>query len=217
MMSSVLDRTPLLVSRRQARQLAAWARGTGYDRADLCRISKQGRYAYYSNRFIAIRWDVSGLDVPDDSWIDLQPGYSDGANAKPDVLTNMAEWAKTVGPASSWDLLDADRWREPDGLDYPDVAHLFTRASTGYAQVSFNAEQLEGVILTVMPEGSIRFILAPSVGGDSASAHAWWVMSDDERVAGMIAPMRMALGSSNHPDEAGLPKPYEETKEEEER
>lgn len=209
MMSSVLDRTPLLVSRRQARQLAAWARGTGYDRADLCRISKQGRYAYYSNRFIAIRWDVSGLDVPDDSWIDLQPGYSDGANAKPDVLTNMAEWAKTVGPASSWDLLDADRWREPDGLDYPDVAHLFTRASTGYAQVSFNAELLEGVILTVMPEGSIRFILAPSVGGDSASAHAWWVMSDDERVAGLIVPMRLALGGPEHPDEAGLPKPYE--------
>ena len=209
MMSSVLDRTPLLVSRRQARQLAAWAKGTGYDRADLCRISKQGRYAYYSNRFIAIRWDVSGLDVPDDSWIDLQPGYSDGANAKPDVLTNMAEWAKTVGPASSWDLLDADRWREPDGLDYPDVAHLFTRASTVYAQVSFNAELLEGVILAVMPEGSIRFMLAPSVGGDGAAAHAWWVMSDDERVAGLIVPMRMALGGPEHPDEAGLPKPYE--------
>lgn len=216
-MSSILDRSPLLVSRRQARQLAAWAKGTGYDRADLCRISKQGRYAYYSNRFIAIRWDVSGLDVPDDSWIDLQPGYSDGANAKPDVLTNMAEWAKTVGPASSWDLLDADRWREPDGLDYPDVAHLFTRASTGYAQVSFNAELLEGVILAVMPEGSIRFMLAPSVGGDGAAAHAWWVMSDDERVAGLIVPMRMAPESSNHPDEAGLPKPYEETKAEEER
>lgn len=209
MMSSILDRSPLLVSRRQARQLAAWAKGTGYDRPALCRIRKQGRYAYYTNRFVAIRWDVSGLDVPDDSWIDLQPGYSDGANAKPDVLTNMAEWAKTVGPASSWDLLDADRWREPDGLDYPDVAHLFTRASTVYAQVSFNAELLEGVILAVMPEGSIRFMLAPSVGGDGAAAHAWWVMSDDERVAGLIVPMRMALGGPEHPDEAGLPKPYE--------
>ena len=216
-MSSILDRSPLLVSRRQARQLAAWAKGTGYDRPALCRIRKQGRYAYYTNRFVAIRWDVSGLDVPDDSWIDLQPGYSDGANAKPDVLTNMAEWAKTVGPASSWDLLDADRWREPDGLDYPDVAHLFTRASTGYAQVSFNAQLLEGVILAVMPEGSIRFMLAPSVGGDGAAAHAWWVMSDDKRVAGLIVPMRLALGASNHPDEAGLPEPYEETKEEEER
>ena len=31
-MSSILDRTPLLVSRRQARQLAAWAKATGYDR-----------------------------------------------------------------------------------------------------------------------------------------------------------------------------------------
>lgn len=80
---------------------------------------------------------------------------------------------------------------------------------TGYAQVSFNSELLEGVILAVMPEGSIRIMLAPSVGGDSASAHAWWVMSDDERVVGLIVPMRMALGSSNHPDEDGLPKPYE--------
>ena len=216
-MSSILDRTPLLVSRRQARQLASWAKGTGYDRLALCRISKQGHYAYYTNRFIAIRWDVSGLDVPDDSWIDLQPGYNDGKNAKPDTLTNMADWAKTVGALSSWDLLDTERWREPDELDYPDVAHLFTRARTGYAQVSFNAELLEGVILAVTPEDSIRIMLAPSVGGNSASAHAWWVMSDDERVAGLIVPMRMALGSSNHPDEAGLPKPYEETKEEEER
>lgn len=209
MMSSILDRTPLLVSRRQARQLAAWAKGTGYDRADLCRISKQGRYAYYTNRFILIRWDVSGLDVPDDSWIDLQPGYSDGPNAKPDTLTNMAEWSKTVGALSSWDLMDAERWRKPDGLRYPDVAHFFTRARTGYAQVSFNAELLEGVILAVMPENSIRIMLAPSIGGDSASAHAWWVMSDDKRVAGMIVPMRMALGGPEHPDEAGLPKPYE--------
>ena len=208
MMSNILDRTPLLVSRRQARQLASWARGTGYDRADLCRISKQGHYAYYSNRFILIRWDVSGLDVPDDSWIDLQPGYSDGANAKPDTLTNMADWAKTVGALSSWDLKDPERWREPDGLDYPDVAHLFTRARTGYAQVSFNAELLEGVILAVMPEGSIRIMMAPSVGGDSASARAWWVMSDDKRVAGLIVPMRLALGGPEHPDEAGLPKPY---------
>ena len=209
MSSSVLDRTPLLVSRKQARQLASWAKGTGYDRPALCRISKQGHYAYYSNRFVAIRWDVSGLYVPDDSWIDLQPGTSDGTNAKPDIITNMADWARTVGPLSSWDMKDPERWREPDGLDYPDVAHLFTRARTGYAQVSFNAELLEGVILAVMPEGSIRFMLAPSVGGDSASAHAWWVMSDDERVAGLIVPMRMALGGPKYPDENSLPKPYE--------
>ncbi|WP_024628038.1 hypothetical protein [Bifidobacterium sp. A11] len=207
-MSSILDRTPLLVSRKQARQLAAWAKATGYDRPALCRISKQGKYAYYTNRFIAIRWDVSGLDVPDDSWIDLQPAYNDSENTKPDILTNMAQWSRAVGALSSWDLMDAERWREPDDLDYPDVAHLFTRARTGYAQVSFNAELLEGVILAVMPEGSIRIMLAPSIGGDSASARAWWVMSEDERVAGMIVPMRMALGSSNHPDEAGLPEPY---------
>ena len=207
-MSSILDRTPLLVSRRQARQLAAWAKGTGYDRADLCRISKQGRYAYYTNRFVVIRWDVSGLDVPDGSWIDLEPGTGDGTNAKPDILTNMADWTRTVDPLSSWDLMDEERWRKPDGLDYPDVAHLFTRARTGYAQVSFNAELLGGVILAVLPADSIRFMLAPSVGGDGAAAHAWWVMSDDKRVAGMIVPMRLSLGGSEHPDEAGLPEPY---------
>ena len=207
-MSSILDRTPLLVSRKQARQLASWAKATGYDRPALCRISKQGKYAYYTNRFIAIRWDVSGLDVPDDSWIDLQPAYNDSENTKPDILTNMAQWSRAVGALSSWDLMDAERWREPDDLDYPDVAHLFTRARTGYAQVSFNAELLEGVILAVMPESSIRIMMAPSVGGDGATTHAWWVMSDDKRVAGMIVPMRMALGSSNHPDEDSLPEPY---------
>lgn len=216
-MGSILDRTPLLVSRRQARQLAAWAKGTGYDRPALCRISKQGKYAYYTNRFIAIRWDVSGLDVPDDSWVDLQPAYNDSENTKPDILTNMAQWSRAVGALSSWDLLDAERWKEPDELDYPDVAHLLTRAWTGYAQVSFNAELLEGVILVVMPEGSIRIMMAPSVGGDSASAHAWWVMSDDERVAGLIVPMRLALGGPEHPDEAGLPKPYEANDGKEER
>lgn len=218
MMSSILDRSPLLVSRRQARQLAAWAKGTGFIRSDLYRISKQGEYAYYTDRFVIIRWDVSGLDLPDGSWIDLEPGDVDGKNAKPDTLTNMAEWAKTVGPLASWDLMDAERWRKPDGKFYrDDLNTFFTRSQLTGGPVSFTLSPLEGVCLVVMPDDSREVTLAPSRGTGESLNHGWWVMSEDRRVAGMLRPTMPTKGAPDNPDEAGLPKPYEETKEEEER
>ena len=208
MSSNILDRTPLLVSRRQARQLASWAKGTGYIRSDLYRISKQGKYAYYTDRFVIIRWDVSGLDLPDGSWIDLEPGDVDEKNAKPDTLTNMAEWAKTVGPLASWDLMDEERWRKPDGKFYrDDLNTFFTRSQLTGGPVSFTLSLLEGVCLVVMPDDSREVTLAPSRSKGPLN-HGWWVMSEDRRVAGMLRPTMPTKGAPDNPDEAGLPEPY---------
>ena len=209
MSSSVLDRTPLLVSRRQARQLAAWTKDTGFERPALCRISKQGKYAFYTNRFAVIRWDVSGLDLPDGSWIDLKPGDSEETNTKPDTMSNMADWSRAVGPRSSWDLMDAERWREPDDNHFPDMASLFKREGTAGAPVSFNFSLLSGVSLVVMPVFGSRIMLTPSVGGDESNRHGWWVMSDDDRVSGLIMPRVF------EDEDFNLPKPYEANEEEE--
>ena len=208
MSSSILDRTPLLVSRRQARQLAAWTKDTGFERPALCRISKQGKYAFYTNRFAVIRWDVSGLDVPDGSWIDLKPGDGEETNTKPDILSNMADWSRAVGPRSSWDLMDAERWREPDDNHFPDTASLFKREGTAGAPVSFNFDLLSGVSLVVMPVFGSRIMLTPSVGGDESNRHGWWVMSDDDRIVGLLMPMRLSLGAPANAESDGLPEPY---------
>ena len=186
-----MDHSPLLVSRQQARQLVSWVRDMDGSRPVLCRIVKQGKYAYFSNRFLIIRWDVDGLDVPDGSWIDLQADMGE-ANAKPDALRNMANWARLVGPRASWDLLDADRWHGPDEEQFPDVSGLFARIDEcGHAvwPVAFNPSYLSGVATMVLPDTFSPLKLAPS-SKDKVTASGWWLMGPDKRVAGMIMPMR---------------------------
>ena len=191
---SVMDHSPLLVSRRQAKQLVSWVQEMDGSRPVLCRIVKQGRYAYFSNRFLIIRWDVDGLDVPDGSWIDLRADMGE-ANAKPDTLRNLANWARLVSPRASWDLLDGDRWHGPDEEHFPeDMDRLFTRVDEcehTVWPVVFNPNYLSGVATMVLPDTFSSLKLAPS-SKDRANVSGWWLMGPDKRVAGMLVPMRMS-------------------------
>ena len=188
----------------QARQLVSWVHGMGHRYPHLHRIAKVGDYAYFSDKHVVIRWDVHGLKVPDGSWISLDRDQ-DEANASPDTKTDMADWCKAVRPGSWWDLLDKNRWRKPDGAWYPGaVPKYFTRAGTAWAPTCFDTRQLAGVSLMVRPNKDAPIILAPTVGGNRSCQHCWWVMSNDERVAGLIMPRLIEDGHLN------LPKPYED-------
>lgn len=187
----------------QARQLVSWVHGMGHRYPHLHRIAKVGDYAYFCNKYVVIRWDVHALKVPDGSWISLDRDR-DEANAAPDTKTNMADWCKAVRPGSWWDLLDKHRWRKHDGAWYPGaVPKYFTRAGTACAPTCFDARQLAGVSLMVRPTNDAPIILAPTVGGERSGQHCWWVMSSDERVAGLIMPRLIEDENFN------LPKPYE--------
>lgn len=187
----------------QVRQLVSWVHGMGRRFPYLHRIARVGDYACFSDKYVLIRWDVHSLDMPDGSWVDLDRDRRE-ANTLPDMKTNMADWCKAVGPSSWWDLLDPDRWRKPDWVEYPAVIPtLFTRAETACAPISFDARQLAGVSLMVMPTKDAPIVLDPTVGGKRSGRKGWWVMSSDDRISGLIMP-RLIEGEDFY-----LPKSYE--------
>ena len=199
MSESTRKTVPLLVSHDQVRQLVEWAEeGTPW-------IYKQGRFAYFSDGRVVVRWDVEGLDVPDGSWIDLLPSGPDDCDGEPDTLTNMADWSQTAGEDECWDLKDAKRWRKPDGEKTKDFEKLFTRAQTAVTPLAFDRQQLAGMILMVAGCKDWEVALAPT----REDGHGpWWVMGHDRRVAGLC----MQHHGFN-PGGDDLPEAYQEKKE----
>lgn len=191
----------LLVSRKQARQLAAWADGVEFSR-HLTRIVKQGRFAYFTDRFVAVRWDVEGLDVPDGSWIALYPQAPSQGSENPDTLTNMANWSLTARKGECWDLMDEKRWRGPDGVETRDYGSLFTRARKAKTPVRFNVRLLAGLSLVVTGRKYGHVVMSPARKDEQSP---WWVMGLNKRVSGMVAPSGRGYD---------LPEAYTEKKEE---
>lgn len=197
--------TPLLVSRAQARQLVEWAEESTLG-PEVTRIYKQGRFAYYTDNHVVVRWNVEGLDVPDGSWIDLIPSDPDQRNGKPDTLTNMANWAQTAGEYGWWNLKDPKQWRKPDGWETKDCEKLFTRAQTAKTPVVLRRELLAELSLVVTGHESGPVALAPT---REDGCGPWWVMGHGRRVAGLCAQCYRL-----HSSEDEMPEAYQEKKEE---
>ena len=193
----------LLVRRNQARQLVEWAGGGGMDALpeDFMCIVKRGRYAYFSDGFSYVRWDVEGLDVPDGSWIALIP--SDPAG-EPDTLTNMADWSKVADERERWDLMDEKRWRTKGKLMLWDCEEEFTRARTAAAPVMFDPDRLVGLRLLVTGIEAGEIVMSPTRPDGSGP---WWVMGEDYRVAGLCQ-----QSGDTPTSEVYLPEAYREKK-----
>lgn len=200
MSESTKTTIPLIASREQARQLVEWAMD------GIPWIYKQGRFAYFSDGRVVVRWDVEGLDVPDGSWIDLLPSGPDDCDGEPDTLTNMADWSQTAGKYECWDMKDAKRWREPDAEKIQDFEKLFTRAQTAVTPLAFDRQELAWMILMVTGSKDWPVALAPTREDGSGP---WWVMGHDRRVAGLC---RQDHGFNPSGDD--LPEAYQEKKEE---
>lgn len=197
MSESTKKTVPLLVSRDQAFQLVEWAEGVKYI-PGLTRIVKQGRFAYFANARVAVRWDVEGLDVPDGSWIDLIPSGPDQGNDERDTLTNMANWAWASHEDEGWDLMRAARWRKPDGEKIKDFEKMFTRVQTANTPVAFDLNQLVGLSLVVTGSMYGSIALAPT---EETGINTWWVVGDGKRVVGLCLPsLALHLHASNLPE-----------------
>ena len=194
----------LLVRRDQARQLVEWVGGGGMDdlTEDFMCIVKRGRYAYFSDGFSYVRWDVEGLDVPDGSWIALIPS---GPAREPDTMTNMADWSKVADERECWDLMDEKRWRTKRELllCYHEVE--FTRVRTAVAPVMFNPDRLVGLRLLVTGLEAGEIVMSPT----RPDGHGpWWVMGEDCSVAGLCE-----QSGDTPTSEVYLPEAYQERKE----
>ena len=196
MSESARKTEPLLVSRAQARQLVEWAED------GIPWIYKQGRFAYFSDGRVVVRWDVAGLDVPDGSWIDLLPSGPDDCDGEPDTLTNMADWSQTAGEYECWDLKHAKRWRKPDGEKILHFGKLFTRAQTAVTPLAFDRTELAGMILVVTGCKDWEVALAPT---REVGSGLWWVMGHDRRVAGLCTQYH-----GFNPNGDDLPEAYQE-------
>ena len=194
---------PLLVSRKQARQLVYWAEHSAHG-AGSTWVVKHGRFAYFTDNDVAVRWEVAGLDVPDGSWIDLRSSASRPDGGEPDTLRNMADWSQAADEDDCWDLKDAKRWREP--AQWPrECEALFTRARTAAAPVALRLPQLTQLSLVVTGSEYGPVELAPT---SEDGACPWWVMGEDKRVAGLCTQYH-----GFNPNGDDLPEAYQEKKE----
>lgn len=187
----------MLVTKSQARQLVKWA--TLVNAPALQRIYKCGRYAYYTNRFLMVRWDLDGLDVPDWSWIGLAANtdFDDVENVRLDIDAdhNMADWCRLVPRTAQWDLMDADRWNKPDYVNpLPEhLIQLFVHPDVTYKvkSVSFNPQFLTEILsFFAASSGPLPVEMRPS-SSEKPETKAWiFRTSAEDRVTGLLMPMR---------------------------
>ncbi|OZG49876.1 hypothetical protein [Bombiscardovia coagulans] len=187
----------MLVTKSQARQLVKWAKSDTNPARQ--RITKYGRYAYYTNSFLAIRWDLEDLNVPDGSWIGLAVNCDvlDDENTKFDLDTdhNMADWCKLAPRRAHWDLMDTDRWNQQDRSSryaarleelfvYPDVTYKVK-------SVSFDPQFLtEFLSFFAASSGPLPVEMRPS-SSEKPETEAWiFRASIEDRVTGLLMPMK---------------------------
>jgi hypothetical protein len=193
-MSEVDSRKSVYLTRQVAALLVRDAARES-SRPALQHIFFEDGFAYYTNRFFVVRWDLRGLELPDGSWIDLVPPDTDSLpDAHIDTKGNLAAWVKIATRRSSWDLMNPDRWRSPDEFEgtHPNAGKLF-RLPDGPVEpvesVAFNPEYLR--VLSVIISGSFNTFLRliPSKSESPQNA-PWWLTGTDEQVVALLVPMR---------------------------
>ncbi|MDF7665696.1 hypothetical protein [Bifidobacterium sp. ESL0745] len=184
------------ITKRQAQILTRYS-SEMTNRPALCRIQYDGkRFAYWSNHFIGVRYDLEGLDIPDGSWIDLLMPDSIGApNEKFDFEGNLAAWTRVCTARSSWDLMDPERWRKPDETSsrFPEMAHLFKLPDNPPVidNIAFNPRFLNDTAELVRAYKTEPLIMRPSTAKPSTGP--WWCCGQNEhQVDGLIVPIRFA-------------------------
>lgn len=153
------------------------------------------RYAYYTNKFVVIRWRLEeNLDLKDGSFIDL--------NNKTDMDKSLAMWMKLATSKQSIDLNTKSLWNDPEkwdstfstnmhsAMDYPSKTFMFfgnrkivNSGDDTSAIFNFNILKELGVILNSNEEIPFLYFV-PIVDGDNTivlSMH--YIMGNDDATA----------------------------------
>lgn len=191
-----------LVARSQVRALLAQARVAGLFRKDvrsrvLVTVFKRGGYAYYTDRFTVVRWELEQPDaIPDGSWIPLaSSAVYDGDYKRAGVggVRSLDDWAKTAKPSECLDLNVAGNWySKPNAFgEFPAVERFFTGAyAMGvYPGVAFNPAYVSNLSGVVNYGKFPSCLLQPSAEGGSVTK-PWFLTGNDVHVVSMIVPMK---------------------------
>lgn len=199
-MSGMDSRKSVYLTRQVAALLVKEAGAQSY-RPSLQHIFFEGGFAFYTNRFFVVRWDLRGLELEDGSWIDLvAPDVDSRPDVKIDTNGNLAAWVKMATRRSSWNLMNPERWRAPSEFkgDHPAVGRIF-RLPDGPVEpvesIAFNRDYLQVLSVIVCGGFSNQIRLMPSRSEDPHLA-AWWVTGGDENVQALLVPTRGPAGDA---------------------
>lgn len=190
----------IFISKRQAQILVRYA-GEESNNPLTQHLYCLNGFAWWTNRFIALRWDLRGGEVKDGQWIDLVPPETDAIpNQKFTIDGNLAAWAKMATVHSSWDLMDPERWRSGVCRPQPDLRRLFVlpKGTPQVEEVAFDPSRILDMGEMVREGRNDPLCLLPSKSDDAAHS-PWWLTGGNPYAAALITPERFPSGADGKP------------------
>jgi hypothetical protein len=157
-------------------------------------IVKRGEYAYLTDRFTVVRWNLGELsqDIEDNSYIPVDRSYASMIGTSIDGV-NLDDWSKLASSRDTLDLLDSKSWTTGATLSFPNVESLFVQhdsvADNSFEPVAFNPVYLSNIasILGVVKGEPLR-MTPPTYG--SPSVKPWMFTRPGYNGVALIVPMR---------------------------
>ena len=156
-------------------------------------IVKRGEYAYFTDRFTVVRWDLGELSqgIEDNSYIPVDRSYASMIGGASDGV-NLDDWSRLAGSRDTLDLLDPSSWTTGATLSFPNVESLFVQhdfvADNGFGSVLFNPVFVGNIasILGVV-KGEPLCMTPPAYG--SPSVKPWMFTRPGYNGVALIVPM----------------------------
>ena len=163
-------------------------------RPELHAIIKRGEYAYFTDRFTIVRWNLGELSqyIEDNSYIPIDRSYASMIGYAGDGL-NLDDWSKFAGSRDTLDLLNSNFWTTGATLSFPNVESLFVQhdsvADNSFESVAFNPTFVSNIasILGVVKGEPLR--MSPPTYG-SPSVKPWMFTRPGYDGVALIVPMR---------------------------
>ena len=163
------------------------------ERPVLHAVFKRGEYAYITDRFTAVRWNLGELsmDIEDNSYIPFDRAYASMIGGSVDGV-NLDDWSKLASPSDTLDLLDPKSWTTGATLSFPKVESLFVQhasiADNSFESVAFNPVYVSNIasVLGVVKGDPLR-MTPPTYG--SPSVKPWVFTRPGYNGMALIVPM----------------------------
>ena len=156
-------------------------------------IVKRGEYAYFTDRFTVVRWDLGELSrgIEDNSYIPIDRSYASMIGYASDGV-NLDDWSKLAGSKDALDLLDPNSWTTGATLSFPNVESLFVQhgsvADNSFESVAFDSTFVSNIasVLGVVKGEPLR-MTPPTCG--SPSVKPWMFTRPGYDGVALIVPM----------------------------
>ena len=193
---SVSSDDRVVLSRAQVKAIIKQSRAvdSNKQRPALHAIFKRGEYAYFTDRFTIVRWDLGELSrgIEDNSYIPIDRAYASMIGTASDGV-NLDDWSKLAGSRDTLDLPDPNSWTTGATLSFPNVESLFVQhdfvADNSFESVAFNPVFVSNIasILGVV-KGEPLCMTPPTYG--SPSVKPWMFTRPGCNGVALIVPMR---------------------------